>query len=55
MAALSGSIDALRVLLRITEEAPKTFTQKKDERLRQSRMLNVTATEVRERERERER
>ena len=46
LAAISGSVDALRVMLRITDEAPKTFTQKKDDRLRQSRMVNVSATEV---------
>ena len=46
LAAMFGSMEVLRALLKITEDAPKSFTQKKDEKLRRSRMLNVSPTEV---------
>lgn len=49
LAAMFGSVDVLRVLLAITEDSPKTFTQKKDSKLRDSRILNVNPTEVRTR------
>ena len=47
LAAISGSIEALRAMLTITEDAPTSFKEKKHEKLRQSRILNVSATEVR--------
>ena len=37
-----GAADVLRALLKITQDAPISFSQKKDEKLRKTRMLNVS-------------